>query len=198
MRWIGLTGGIATGKSSATKVLRNLGYRVIDADEVAHGVTALGAPVLPLLFSTFGDSIREPNGGLNRRALGQKVFGHPEEIRKLEAILHPLIRAAVDVEKRQFEAAGASLAFYDVPLLFEKNLSAEFDAVILVYASEELQITRMQARNGLTRAEAVARIRSQWPIEQKRSLTTYIVDNSRDLAWLESEIRRVLSELGVK
>jgi dephospho-CoA kinase len=198
MRWIGLTGGIATGKSSATKVLRTLGYNVVDADEVSHAVTAVGSSALPLVFSAFGESVKNSDGGLDRRALGKKVFGQPTEIQKLEAILHPLIRAHVDLEKKKIEASGASVAFYDVPLLFEKKMAHDFEAVILIYASEAQQIERMKNRNGLTFEEAVARLKSQLPIESKRQWTKFVVDNSRDLTWLQSEIVRILRELHIQ
>lgn len=197
MKWFGLTGGIATGKSTVTKVLRTMGYPVIDADEVSHLVTALGSPSLPQIFAEFGYTVRAPDGGLDRRALGQLVFGRPEELQKLEQIVHPLVTASVAAEKLRLEKSGAAVAFYDVPLLFEKNLEANFDAVVLVAASEVQQQQRLLSRSGLNLSEVTARLQSQLPIAAKRQRTKYVIDNSKDLAHLENEIRRVLNELGV-
>jgi dephospho-CoA kinase len=197
MKWIGLTGGIATGKSSVTKVLRTLGYEVIDADEVAHAVTAPGEPVLAEIFAVFGNDVRAPDGSLDRRALGQKVFGHPDQIKKLENIVHPLIIGRVMKERERLEKTGARVAFYDVPLLFEKGMELLFDAVILVFADEQQQLQRLLARKGLTLSEAAARLKSQWPIGVKKNKASHVIDNSFDVSGLQKEVLRVLKELGV-
>jgi dephospho-CoA kinase len=198
MKWIGLTGGIATGKSSVTKVLRTLGYTVIDADEVAHAVTAVGEPAVPLIVCAFGLVVQKPDGSLDRQKLGQIVFGRPEEIKKLEQIVHPFIIAKVASERKKLESAGVPVAFYDVPLLFEKNMESLFDAVILVWATEEQQRRRLLTRNGLTPEQIEARLKSQWPITVKKSKTPYVIDNSKDEAFLKLEIARVLAELKLK
>lgn len=194
MKWIGLTGGIATGKSSVTKVLRTLGYPVIDADEVSHAVTAKGQPALVEIFKTFGEKVKVPDGSLDRKALGQLVFGKPELLKKLENIVHPLVIARVIEEREKLEKAGATVAFYDVPLLFEKNMELLFDAVVLVYASEDQQLARLMDRNKLGRQDAEARLKSQWPIEVKRKRSTHVIDNSGSLTELSKEVQRVLSE----
>ena len=164
MKWIGITGGIATGKSTVTQRLRTLGYDVLDADEVAHRVTDL---VLPQIFQTFGESVKNPDGSLNRKALGALIFGHEEQRKELEAIIHPLVRVQVAAEKSQLEKSGRAVAFYGVPLLYEKQMEKDFDAVILVSSTPDLQLERLQKRNSLGEIEALARVKSQIPLKDK-------------------------------
>lgn len=201
MKWIGLTGGIATGKSTVTKRLRTLGYDVLDADQVSRQVTS-PAPggtgtALSAIFQTFGDAVKNPDGSLNRQALGTLVFGREEERRKLENIIHPLVRAQVAVEKSRLEKSGKVVAFYDVPLLYEKQMENDFDAVILITTTPKLQLERLMHRNALTEPEANARIAAQMPLSVKEAKTRYVIHNTLDEAFLESEIARVLRELGV-
>jgi dephospho-CoA kinase len=201
MKWIGITGGIATGKSTVTKRLRTLGYDVLDADEVSHQVTSLDADparnALPAIFQTFGEAVKNPDGSLNRKALGALVFGHTEERKKLEAIIHPLVRAQVAAEKSGLEKSGKTVAFYDVPLLYENQMEKSFDAVILVSATKKLQVERLKTRNGFTETEALVRVQSQMPLSEKESKTPYVIHNIKDLAFLNSEIDRVLRALKI-
>jgi len=192
MKWIGLTGGISVGKSTVTKILRTLGYEVLDADEFSRQVTAQNGEALPAIFKTFGQELRNPDGSLNREALGAQVFGQAELMRKLEAIIHPLVQQKVSAAKAKLNQQGATIVFYDVPLLFEKNMQSSFDAVVLVYCTEEQQIKRLMDRNSLSQEEAVKRIRSQMPLEIKKAQTNYVIDNSKDLKHLEAEVQRVL------
>lgn len=197
MIWIGITGGIAAGKSTATKILRTLGYEVLDADEISHQVTSVQGDALNEIFGTFGESVRNPDGSLNRRALGALVFGRVEEMKKLEAIVHPLVREKIAAEKARFSAAGKNAVFYDVPLLFEKNMEKDFDAVVLVYCEEEQQKKRLMQRNSLTESEAESRIKSQMPLQEKKSRAHHVIHNTKDLQFLESEVKRVLKELKI-
>lgn len=194
MKWIGITGGIATGKSTVTQRLRTLGYDVLDADEGAHRVTDL---VLPQIFQTFGESVKNPDGSLNRKALGALIFGHEEQRKELEAIIHPLVRVQVAAEKSQLEKSGRAVAFYDVPLLYEKQMEKDFDAVILVSSTPDLQLERLQKRNSLGEIEALARVKSQIPLKDKESRTPYVIHNNKDLAFLYSEVDRVLGDLKI-
>lgn len=202
MRWIGITGGIASGKSAVTKVLRTLGYEVLDADEISHRVTtpppAGTGAALPEIFRTFGEGLRGPDGSLDRKALGNLVFGRDQKRLKLEAIIHPLVRAEVASRRRELAAQGMAVAFYDVPLLFEKNLEKEFDAVIVVTTTPELQLERLMKRNSLTEDEARVRLRSQIPLVDKETKTPYVIHNVAGLDFLESEVKRVLGALALK
>lgn len=201
MKWIGITGGIATGKSTVTQRLRTLGYDVLDADEVSHQVTSPASDgrvsALPQIFQTFGEVIKNPDGSLNRKALGALVFGHDEQRKKLEAIIHPLVRAQVAAEKSQLAKMNKAVAFYDVPLLYEKQMEKDFDAVILVSTSPQIQLERLKQRNSLSEAEALVRVQSQMPLKEKESRTPYVIHNNKDLAFLNSEIDRVLRALKI-
>jgi dephospho-CoA kinase len=197
MKWIGLTGGIASGKSTVTKMLRTLGHEVLDADEVSHQVTTVHGSALPQIFKTFGESVKNADGSLNRTALGALVFGRVEEMKKLEAIIHPLVREKIAAEKARLLGAGSSAVFYDVPLLFEKQTEKEFDAVVLVYCEDEQQLKRLMARNSLSEAEARRRIASQMSLKEKKSRTQHVIYNTQDLRFLESEVKRVLRELKI-
>lgn len=197
MKWIGLTGGIATGKSTVSSVLRTLGYEVLDADEISRLVTGPGGEALPAIFTAFGDQLKNGDGSLNRKALADLVFGREEQRRKLEAIIHPLVRSRIHAEKKRLENAGKNVAFYDVPLLYENNMAGDFDAVLVVAAPEELQLQRLMKRNSLNDSEARQRLKSQIPIEEKQKKTPYVIHNSKDLEFLNHEVTRVLRELGV-
>lgn len=121
MKWIGLTGGIASGKSTVAQLLRDAQIPVIDADEIARGVVAQGGEGLTKVVSHFGQQILNSDGSLNRKKLGQKVFGRPEELRVLENILHPLVKAETTRRRQSLEQQNLPVAIYDVPLLFEKK-----------------------------------------------------------------------------
>lgn len=198
MKWIGLTGGIASGKSTVTKFLRTLGFEVLDADQISHELTQIQGPALDEIFRTFGIGVRNLDGSLNRDQLGQLVFGRADQLKKLELILHPLVREKIAAEKARLFKVGKSAVFYDVPLLYEKAIEKDFDAVIVVYCSREQQLTRLMDRNALSAEQAEARLASQLPLEDKKKRAHHVVNNTRDHLFLESEILRVLAELNLK
>lgn len=197
MKWIGITGGIATGKSTVTNRLRTLGYEVLDADTISHQVTSPGGVALPQIFKVFGEGVRTSDGGLDRKALAGLVFGREDLRKKLEDIIHPLVRAQVAEEKARLQGEGRKVVFYDVPLLYEKQLQKDFDAVLLVSAPEDLQLQRLMKRNSLTESEARSRLQSQIPIHDKEKKTPYVIHNTRDFHFLEKEVDRVLKELKI-
>lgn len=192
MKWIGLTGGIAAGKSTVTKMLRTLGYEVLDADEFSRQVTGVGGEALPEIFSTFGEAVKNQDGSLNREFLARLVFGHEELLRRLEAIIHPLVQKRVFASKAELEHRGIQVVFYDVPLLFEEKMQGDFDAIVLVYCREDQQIKRLMDRSVLSQAEAEMRVRSQLPLQVKKDQTPFVIDNTSDFKHLEEEVRRVL------
>jgi dephospho-CoA kinase len=198
MRWIGITGGIATGKSEVTKRLRTLGYDVLDADDISHQVTSPGGAALCEIFRVFGDGVKTIDGSLDRKVLGALVFGQVDARRQLEAIIHPLVRAQVAAEKLRLKQQGKTIAFYDVPLLYEKHMEKDFDEVVVVATDEKLQLQRLMSRNSLTAPEARVRLQTQIPIQEKAKKTKYVIHNTKDLGFLNSEVDRVLHELKVK
>ena len=139
MKWIGLTGGIACGKSTVSRMLKDRDIPLVDADEIARDVVRPGTPGLKSITHTFGDEVLLPDGSLDRRKLGQMVFGNPDRLHALEAITHPLIREEVRRRRRVFEDMGKPLAIYDIPLLFETNAKDQFDAVVVVSCTKGQQ-----------------------------------------------------------
>jgi dephospho-CoA kinase len=175
----GLTGGIASGKSTVSAVLAEAGARVIDADRIAWEAARKGTAVHADIIAHFGRDILLPNGEIDRRQLGDIVFNDPIEKQVLEGLIHPWVReeTARRLERIRSEAPIA-VVILDVPLLFETGMHHGLEEVIVVYAPEAAQLARLMARDRLAPAEALARIRSQMPIEHKKALATRVIDNS--------------------
>ncbi len=164
---IALTGGIACGKTTVAGWLREAGARVIDADAISRELTAPGGPALPAILEAFGPGVFRPDGTLDRAGLGQIVFGNESARRRLNGILHPLVQGRMREEMEKCRKSGVLIVVLDVPLLFEAGMEYLADKVICVSAPEALQIKRLRERDGLTEAQAQARIRSQWPLQEK-------------------------------
>lgn len=195
VRTIGLTGGIGSGKSTVTALLRSRGVPVLDADEVVRDLERPGAEGLRRLVEAFGPGILQPSGELDRGALGRLVFADREARRRVEAILHPLVRERMAAEQAEASARGARVVVHDIPLLFEARDPAGFDATVLVYAPPEVQRRRLIEQRGMTPEDVEARMRAQLPMEEKRRLATYVIDNSGSLEDLEAEVDRVWAEI---
>lgn len=195
MKWIGLTGGIACGKSSVCRLLAEQNISIIDADEVAKEVVQPGSPGLKSVLQEFGEDLRQEDGSLNRRKLGQKVFGNPNLLRKLERITHPLIRAEVLRQRQHFENLQKPLVIYEIPLLFEIKAQAEFDAIIVISCTREQQRERLRLRNHLNENEIEMRIASQIPIQFKEEQANFVLYNNKDEPHLRNEVARLLSWL---
>ncbi|HET9553129.1 MAG TPA: dephospho-CoA kinase [Anaeromyxobacteraceae bacterium] len=195
MRLVGLTGGIATGKSTFAAALRSLGAPVVDADQLARAVVAPGTAALAEIARQFGPGVIGPDGGLDRKALGALVFADAAARRGLEAITHPAIRRAMQAETARLEAAGHDLAFYDTPLLYEVGLDAAVALVVVVWAPPEAQLARLAARDGLSRAEAEARLAAQLPVAEKAARADVVIDNADDGAPLGPKAARLLADL---
>ncbi len=197
MKVVGLTGGIGTGKSTVSALLRRRGATVIDADEATRAVQAPGSEGLRQLVEQFGDGILTPDGALDRARLGDIAFRDPDARARLNAIVHPLVRGWM--AERQLEAAerGDAVVVLDIPLLYESRGAGAVDTVVLVYAPEELQVRRLVELRGMTEAQARARIAAQLPIEEKRRLATHVIDNTGTLAELERRVDGVWSEIAL-
>lgn len=192
MIWLGLTGGISTGKSQVSRTLVEQGEAVIDADVVARLVVMRDSEGLAQLVQKLGSSILDSKKELDRKALGARLFVQPETKVLVESILHPLIRAEVLKQKQELLKQGFKRAFYDIPLLFETNSASQFDATIVVYCPEQIQIERLIKRDGINLQQAKLRLTNQMPIEEKRKLADYVVDNSGDLTNLFAEVDKLL------
>ncbi|MEQ1722906.1 MAG: dephospho-CoA kinase [Pseudobdellovibrio sp.] len=195
MKWTGLTGGIATGKSTAKKLIESLGIPVIDADQISHKLSEVGASGYTQILSQFGNSILNSDLSIDRKKLGQIIFSDASLKLKLESILHPLIQTEVKAQREFHRQNGAEICFYDVPLLFEKKLWNDFDKTVLIWCDPKIQLQRLMSRNSLTEEEAGLRVANQLPLTDKVSLANYCVDNSGDLVELEKQIRLLLKRL---
>ncbi len=174
MRRIALTGGIATGKSHVRARLAALGVPTIDADVLARDAVAPGSPGLAAVIARFGPGVLDPAGALDRRALAAIVFADGQARRDLEAIVHPLVRAATDRWFGSLDPA-TPLAVADIPLLYETGRDADFDRVIVVAAAPETQVRRIIARDGLSEADARARLAAQLPIDEKVRRADHVI-----------------------
>ena len=195
MKWIGLTGGIGSGKSTVANLLREQGLSVVDADVLAREVVAPGSPGLNEIVTAFGPEILNEEGALDRKKMGALVFQDSEALSRLEAIIHPRVQEKMKARRRELENQGEALAFYDVPLLFEKRLQDRFDATLLVYAPRDSQIKRVQERDGLSLSDIEQRLKSQLDIETKREQADYIIDNSLGLTELKVAVDQFLKQV---
>jgi len=195
VRVIGLTGGIGTGKSAVSRLLRNKGVTVIDADEATRAVQASGSEGLRRLVGEFGPSILAPDGGLDRARLAAIAFADPEARQRLNAIVHPMVREWMADRQIEAEARGEAYVVLDIPLLFESRGAAGLDDVILVYAPEELALRRLVEQRGMPEEQARARIAAQMPIEEKRRLARHVIENTGTLKELRARTDRVWAEV---
>jgi dephospho-CoA kinase len=196
MKVIGLTGGIGTGKSTVTRLLREeKGVTVIDADEATRAVQAPGSEGLRRLVDEFGSSILASDGGLDRARLAAVAFADPEARQRLNAIVHPLVREWMADRQMEAQARGEPYVVLDVPLLFESRGAEGFDDVILVYAPEELSLRRLVELRRMPEEQARARIAAQMPIEKKRRLARHVIENTGTLDQLRARTDRVWTEV---
>lgn len=193
MRIVGLTGGIASGKSTVARMLAERGVPVIDADAIAREVVAPGTPALAAIAARWPAVIR--GGALDRPALGAIVFADPAEREALEAIVHPAIAAESGRRLAALAAAGTPIAVYEAALLVERGLDAGLDALVVVALPEEEQVRRLVARDGLEPALARARIASQAPLSEKLRRADYVIDNTGSLDDLRARVDGVWSRL---
>ncbi len=191
---VGITGSIASGKSTVVAQLRKHGYQVIDADQVVHDLQKKGGRLYQALFDWLGDAILQDNGELDRQALGQAIFGNQEMMAKSSALQNDIIRQEL-AQRRQEVAKTESLFFMDIPLLIELDYVGWFDAIWLVVVDDEMQLNRLMARNHLTLAEAKKRMASQMPTKEKLAYADHILDNNGDKAALEKQVEALLTDL---
>ena len=190
---VGLTGGVASGKSTVSAVLRDLGAVVVDADALAREVVEPGTPGLAAVAAAFGPEVLADDGSLDRGRLGAVVFADPDRRQALEAIIHPLVRARA----AQIEAAAdpGAVVVHDIPLLVETGQEKSFDAVIVVDVPEDVQVERAARERGWSREEARSRIAAQASREQRRAAATYVVDNSGTTEDLRQRVAEVFVQL---
>ena len=190
---VGLTGGVASGKSSVAAVLAELGAVLIDADKLARGVVAPGTEGLRRVVEEFGPGMLTADGSLDRPALGAVVFGDEPARRRLEAIIHPLVRARA--HELEDAAPDGAVVVHDIPLLVETGQADRFDAVLVVDVPVPTQIARMVEQRGMTPEEAAARVAAQATREQRVAAATYVIDNTGTLEDLRERVTEVFEKL---
>lgn len=176
---VGLTGGIASGKSTVLAQFKAHGASVIDADVIAREVVAPGTEGLQKIVANFGPAYIQEDGTLDRAKLGQLIFADEAERKKLNRLLHPLINRRMREQMNRYETACPAVpVIADIPLLIENNLTALFDRIVVVYVPKALQIERLMRRDALTGEEAEQRINAQMPLEDKKKYADYVIDNA--------------------
>ena len=188
MKIIALTGGIACGKSTLAEMLRDLGTPVIDADAISRSLTAPGGKALPALREAFGGEVFQDGQTLNRAALAARVFQDPEQLRKLNAVTHPLIIERMQSEIERCRDSGAPVVVLDVPLLFETGLDRLANETVCVSAPLPVQLKRLMTRNGLTEEQAMRRIQSQMPLCEKEKLADRTISTDCPLEELRARM----------
>lgn len=193
---VGLTGSIAVGKSFVVSLLKELGCKVIDADQTAREVVAPGTPGLRRVVEEFGPEVLKPDGTLDRARLGAIVFGNSERRALLNSILHPLIIHAQDEELRRWAVEDpGGIGIVDAALMIESGGYKRFDKLVVVHCRPEVQIERLMRRNNLSRTEALARIRAQMPQEEKMRYADFLIDTSEDYETTRERTREVFQQL---
>ncbi|MDK6234166.1 dephospho-CoA kinase [Aerococcus sanguinicola] len=185
---LGLTGSIATGKSSVSKHFQSLGYPIVDADLGSRAVVEPGQPGLEAIREHFGEDYIFPNQTINRKKLGQLIFADDRARQELNQLLQPHIRQWIIQEAQAYDAAGHDLVVLDIPLLYEEGYQADCDQVMVVYCSESVQLERLMARDQLSEGEAFQRICSQISIERKAEWADILIDNGRDLSYTYQQV----------
>ena len=191
---IGITGGIASGKSTVTEFLRQQGYQVIDADQVVHELQEPGGRLYQALLSTFGSAILQEDGHLDRPKLGAMIFGNPDLLAQSSQLQNEIIREEL-ARRRDFLAETETIFFMDLPLLFELEYDNWFDQIWLVDVREETQLSRLMARNALSQEEAEKRIATQLSLQEKRKRADVLIDNNGSLEETRQQICDALQKL---
>lgn len=192
---IGLTGGIATGKSTVSELLTAYGFKVVDADVASRKAVKKGSKGLDQIREKFGQEAIDDNGEMNRKYVGELVFNNPEQRIELNKIVHPIVREIMEEEKNHYLNEGYNVIM-DIPLLFENDLQDTVDEVWVVYTSESIQIERLMERNDLSQEDAKARVYSQISIHKKSRMADHVIDNLGDKLELKQNLQQLLEEEG--
>lgn len=191
---IGITGGIASGKSTVTEFLRQKGFQVVDADAVVHQLQKPGGRLYQVLVEHFGDKVLLENGELNRPLLASLIFANPEEQEWSKNTQGEIIREELALLRNQL-AQTEALFFMDIPLLFEQNYASWFDETWLVYVNRGVQLERLMKRDQISKEAAESRLNSQWPLERKMVLASHSLDNNGNQKELIAQVVHLLEEM---
>ncbi len=192
---IGVTGGIASGKSAVARMFQDLGAVVVSADVLAREIVRTGSETLERIAERFGDQFILRDGQLDRKALGELIFSDDRARADLNALTHPAIAALAKRRLREAEEQGASLVIYEAPLLFESGADQQVDKVLVVKIAEEIQLDRLMARDGISLEQARTRVSSQMPQKEKLAQADYVVDNSGSPEETRDQVRALMKRL---
>lgn len=192
---VGLTGGIASGKSTVSKVLSQVGFPIVDADLIVHRLQQPGQPGFEHLVDEFGQDILTSAGTLDRRRLGQMVFSDEQTRQELNQVMQPIIREAIFEQVATLKKSDVPAIILDAPLLFEQHYAEDCDLVVVVAVDYETQLARLEERDGYSRLEAIERVNSQMPLSQKKQLADVVVDNNGDYQQLQSQVAQLVNQL---
>lgn len=191
---IGLTGSIASGKSTVSKMLEEKGYPIIDADRVARQVVEPGSETLKKIGDLFGDEVIKPDGTMDREKVGALIFSDPARRKQLNDIIHPAIRGEMLRQRSDYLAQGYRTIIMDIPLLFESKLQHFVDKILVVSVTEENQLTRLMERNGLNDKDAKARISSQLPMSVKEEGADAVIYNNGTVGETARQLERIMEQ----
>ena len=191
---IGITGGIASGKSTVTEFLRQKGFQVVDADAVVHQLQKPGGRLFQILVEHFGEKALLENGELNRPILASLIFSNPEEQEWSKRTQGEIIREELAALRNRF-AQTEALFFMDIPLLFEQNYASWFDETWLIYVNRDIQLERLMKRDQISKEAAESRLNSQWPLERKISLASHSLDNNGNQEQLIAQVVQLFEEM---
>ncbi|WP_283588452.1 dephospho-CoA kinase [Limosilactobacillus viscerum] len=192
---VGLTGGIASGKSTVSKMLSQVGFPIVDADLVVHRLQQPGQPGFERLVDQFGQSILTAAGQLDRQRLGQMAFSNADTRQELNRVMQPLIRDTIFDQINDLKKAGMPAIILDAPLLFEQHYDEDCDLVVVVAVNYENQLVRLMARDNYSRVEAKERVDSQMPLSQKEKLADLVIDNNGDCQQLQTQVAQLVKRL---
>ena len=185
---IGLTGGIGTGKSTVSNILKSEKFKIIDADIIAKEVLEKNPQILEIVRTQFGSGFFDWRGEFRRKEFGNHIFRFPKQRIKYESIIMPHIKQRIEEDIKEYEQKGEKIIIIDAPTLIENNLHVEMDYVILVYVDNSVQIQRVMSRDKLTKVEAASRINSQMSMEEKKEFANIIIDNNTDIIDTQKQV----------
>ena len=194
---IGLTGGIASGKSTVARMLLELGIPVIDADQIAREVVEIGEEAYLQIVEKFGEEILQDDKTIDRAKLGAIVFNDEEKRKLLNSIVHPAVRKKMLEQKERYVKKGEKTIVLDIPLLFESNLTHLVDKIVVVYVDEHTQLERLMARNGFSKEEAKARIKAQMPLKEKVAKADAVINNNGTIEQTKKQLLNILKQWDV-
>ena len=194
--FLGLTGGIASGKSTADEFFKKRKIPIIDSDLIAHRIMEIGQNGYKAVVDYFGNDILHDDQTIDRRKLGAIVFNDREKLKKLNEITHPLVHQEIEQQMVQYRANHEKLVVIDVPLLFESGFESLCNGVLVISITPELQLERLMKRNNFVKKEAIARINNQMPLSEKEKRATYVVTNTGTIDDLEKKLSNLLQEIG--